>query len=53
MISAARFGSFLFKRGETLQIQSYRQKQILPGPLEFKLKWSYFEQNRLITLVYK
>ena len=27
MIFAARFRSFLFKRGETLQIQSYRQKQ--------------------------
>ena len=27
MIFAARFCSFLFKRGETLQIQSYRQKQ--------------------------
>ena len=27
MISDGRFRSFLFKRGETLQTQSYRQKQ--------------------------
>ena len=27
--------------------------EILPAPLEFKLKWSYFDQNRPITLVYK
>ena len=52
MIFGARFRSFLFKRGETLQIRSYRQKQtpseepeqlkmVSPrlGKLTFELLW--------------
>ena len=48
MISAAHFRSFLFKRGETLQTQSYRQKQT---PSEEPLCKIYFLKTQSKTWV--